>query len=253
MNIAIRPGILVALRTSVHGGVQYRRVDLSAEAAQEGAAVKRWETTRIVVDPEAHERARRARTEAAGLVRKACSATSFGLLCPTDDEDALDAAIVAAKQIVADQNDRDRTTRVELYVLKGRIAENDREAARAIASEMRELLDEMNVGIGEADAAKIRDAASRARVMAAVLGPEQQAQVQTAIETARAAARAIVKRVEKAGEDAALVVQGLVRGPIEAARFAFLDADDEPGEQAPAENALPEIEARRFGDMMEAG
>lgn len=249
MAIKIKPGIIVALKTSLRGGVKYTRVQLddAGIVAGEGAAVKRWETTRVIEDRESFEAAQKCRSTSSGLVRKACAQTAFGLLCPLDREDDLDAAVALAKAQILASNDRDPRMRIDLYVLKGRIAETDEEANRAIAGEMRDLLDEMSVGISAGDASAIRDAANRARELSAVLEPTQQEKVAEAIEVARAAARALVKRVEKGGEKRELVVQSLVRGPIEAARFAFLDEEDGPG-VAPA-NEMPSVDGSRFAGM----
>lgn len=240
----LKPGILVSLHTSLEGGVSYSRVDLDAEAA-EGRDVARWETTRVIDDPAEHKRAEQARSKAGALVRGVCARTAFGLLCPETREGELDAAIAEARKVAEEFNATAGFARVRVYAIKGRIASTDEEAARAIASEVRGLLSDMENGVRRADAAMIRDAAKRAKQVGAVLGAEQADKIEGAIEAARKAAREIVKRVAKDGEDAQAVIRQLSIAPIEQARAAFLDLDDAPEHV----EALPPVDAQRAAEL----
>jgi hypothetical protein len=244
----IKPGLLVALHSTVTGGVQYKRIDLDAPALSEAngeksGEVSRWETTRVIEDPAEHDRAVKARGKAIGEIRSICAATPFGLLCPADKESELDAAIARARTVADEHNATGNCTRVQIYALKGRIASTDEEAARAIGQEVTALLETMSRGVEKLDVKSIREAATRAAEMGAMLGDEQIKAVSEAVEQARKAARTIVKRVEKGGEEAATVLQDIQRGAIERARFAFLDLDTE----IKNETATPEIQ--RFADL----
>jgi hypothetical protein len=248
----IRPGLLVALSSTVSGGVQYKRVDLDAPAdgvvgdtlGETKREVTRWETTRVIEDPAEHDRASKTRGKACKEIRDICSDTNFGLLCPVDREADLDAAIKRAYALADEHNAGAKCTRVAIYTIKGRIASTDEEAARAIGSEVTALLDAMSRGIEQMDVKAIREAATRAADMSAMLGDEQIARVSDAVEQARKAARTIVARIQKKGENAASVLQDIQRGDIEKARFAFLDLDAPAVEaQAPVENV------QRFADL----
>jgi hypothetical protein len=245
----IRPGLLVSLKSTVVGGVTYQRAELDVDAsvaADEGAEVERWETTKIVTDKEEHERATKCRSRALSLIRKECQATGFGLLCPQEREAALDVAVAAARQIVDSHNEVAEHTRVGLFVLKGRVASDDAEAAKAITSEIAELVVKMDAGIKEFDPKSIREAADRARELSAMLGDEERSKVSAAVAQARSAARTIVKRIEKEGEDRNTVLLDIQRGQIESARIAFLDMS---GESNAVVDASPTIEAQRFADL----
>lgn len=242
----IRPGLLVALKSMVTGGVQYKRVDLDATgSAGEGSEVTRWETTRVIDDPAEHERAVKARGKAIGEIRGVCASTTFGLLCPADRETELDAAIARARLVADEHNASANCTRVQIYALKGRIASTDEEAARAIGQEVTSLLGAMSAGVEKLDVKAIREAATRAAEMGAMLGDEQVAAISDAVEQARKAARTIVKRIEKGGEEAATVLQDIQRGAIEKARFAFLDYDA----PSPEEASIPVTNVQRFADL----
>lgn len=232
----LKPGLLVSLKTSIRGGVNYQRVDLEQDHTDEtGARVARWETKRQIVDPAEYERATIARSKARTLISAACCASSFGLLCPTSNERALEEAIAEARQVAQAHNAEAAVSHVDVFVLVGRISSDDAEAARAISSEVRELLDAMTAGINAADPARIRDAANKARELGSMLSPDVAGQVTDAIVQARSAAREIVKRVEKSGESAARVVASLNVTAINMARFAFLDMDaGEASTEAPA-------------------
>lgn len=252
ITTTIRPGLLVALSSSLDGGVTYERVDLDAGQIADGvAAVARWETTRVIADPAEHERASQARSRATAEIRKVCSSTAFGLLCPESLESELDAAIARARAIVAQHNATAKHTRIDVRAFKGRVAATDVEAARAIGSEVASLIGGMNAAIDRLDPKAIRDVADKAREMSAMLSPDLSEKVSEAIKAARSAARQIVKRVEKGGEEAAVVLADIQRGNIERARLAFLDLSDEV-ELAPVSRVLPAVAVQRFADLADA-
>lgn len=247
----IRPGLLVNLKSTIAGGVAYDRRDLSTgEEPTDGKAVAKWETTRVIEDPEEHDRAVKARGKAVKEISAVCARTSFGLLCPESEEPALDAAVKAARALIAEHNATAKHTLVNVFVLKGRIAASDTEAARAIGQEVAAMIEAMNGAIDKLDPEAIREAATKAREMAAMLSPELATKVGAAVEAARRAARQIVKRIEKDGESAAIVLKDIQRGSIEKARIAFLDLD---GADAPVvEPVVPAVNVQRFADLMGA-
>lgn len=274
-SYVIRPGLLVSLKSSVTGGITYQRVDLDAAeiacpdctngpddapteraacktcggkglvSSSDGREVTRWETKRVIDDKAEHAAAVKCRSAALAAVRKVCGATSFGLLCPADQEGALDAAIAAARALVDAHNASARSTRVSVFALKGRVASDDAEAARAITSEVAALMGQMDAGIKAFDPEAIRAAANRAREIGAMLSDERREKIDAAIEQARRAARTIVRRVQKEGEDRAAVLQDIQRGQIDSARIAFLDLS----EPALASDPLPAVERQRFADL----
>lgn len=232
----LKPGFLVSLKTSLRGGVNYRRVDIEADHADEnGTRVAKWETTREINNPEEFEAGNLARRQARSTVTAVCCSSSFGLLCPTSKEPELMIAIAQARAIADKHNEQAGDTRVDVFVLIGRIAQDDAEAARALGAEVRELLDDMEAGIKAADPEKIREAANKARDLGGMLSQDVAGKVSAAITEARNAARAIVRRVQKAGETAASVVAECNVSQLTAARFAFLDLE----EAKPTESEAP--------------
>ncbi|HEY8926190.1 MAG TPA: hypothetical protein VIU64_17530 [Polyangia bacterium] len=243
----IRPGLLVSVKSNVAGGVSYQRIDLDTDQpAEEGKDIARWETRRIIEDKAEHERATKVRSAARALITKCCSTTSFGLLCPSDQEGALDAAIREARRIVDEFNESASHTRVTIYALKGRVASDDAEAARAITSEIAGLVQAMDAGIKAFDPKAIRDAANRARELSGMLSEEKSKKVEAAIEQARKAARTIVKRIETEGEARETVLLDIQRGQIESARIAFLDLSGDAGQ---VEQPTPTTNLQRFADL----
>lgn len=247
----IRPGLLVSLKSTVKGGVSYQRIELQPDKekvdAGDEADVSRWETTRVIEDKEEYEAATKCRSMALSLIRKECNATAFGLLCPEDREAALDEAIKAARKVVDLHNEKAVHTQVAIFAIKGRVASNDAEAARAITSEIALLVQQMDAGIEKFKPDEIRKAADRARELSGMLSDEKAAKVNEAIKQARKAAREIVKRIEKEGEDRNIVLKDIQRGQIESARIAFLDMSGEA--DMPAEASMPAVEAQRFADL----
>lgn len=231
----IRPGLLVGLKTSVTGNVSYAKQVLADERDENGALVARWETERRIEDPAEHETAAQVRSKARAQISSICANTAFGLLCPEDKVEYLERAIVEARRLIETFNATAKLTRINLYVITGRIAPDDVEAARAISSEVRDLLSLMEGGIQKLDVEAVRAAANRARSVAQMLAPGSQQRVQEAVDAARAAARRIVK----AGEQAAQEIDKEAIAAVAKVRTSLLDYFDEVPEVA-----APAVEGR---------
>jgi len=221
----LRPGLLVAVTTSVRGNVRYSTTDLGTTTTVDGAEESRWETNRHITDKAEQERASKARSAARSAVQSVCAQSAFGLLCPESKREALDGAVAAARAIVDDFNASAAVTRVTFNVLAGRIAPDDAEAIKAINAEMSDLMANMAEGMANLDVKVIRDACNRARAVAQMLTPEMQQKIQGAIDIARKTAREAVKAAETGAQE----IDRAAIARIEEARTAFLDI----GEAAP--------------------
>jgi hypothetical protein len=231
----LRPGLLVSLKTTVSGNVSYTRQTIESEhITSEGEAKSAWETQRTVTDPKEHENAIKVRGKARSLISAVCATSAFGLLCPETAEPELEAAIAEARRLAEAFNEEATLSRISVYVITGRIAQDDVEAVRAINSEVRDLLADMSKGIENLDVKRVREAASKAKGLGSMLSGEAEARVQIAIDTARSAARQIVK----AGETASQEIDTRAIRKITEARTAFLDLSDAD------EIAAPTVEAR---------
>jgi hypothetical protein len=220
----LRPGLLVSLKTSVTGNVSYAKRTIEEDhVTQNGEKLAVWETERKIADPNEHEKAQKARGEAGNTIRSVCSATAFGLLCPLDKADKLAEAIAKARAIADEFNSKATLTRLGIYVVTGHIAQSDVEAVRAINSEVRELLADMQEGLSNLDVKTIRTAAQKAKGLGQMLSEEASTKIQIAIEAARKSAREIVK----AGEGVAVEIDRETIKRIDQQRLAFLDLDDQ--------------------------
>lgn len=246
----LKPGLLVSLKSTIAGNVSYRRVDLDHEREAQ-TDITRWETTRIVSDKAEHDRAVEVRAKARNMISGVCIHTSFGLLCPEDREAELESAMQNAAALVAEFNAGACQTVIGLYPFCGLVERDNERAARAIAAEVRELLDAMAANIDKLDVKGIRDAADRAKQIGAMLDSQQQERVDGAVKAARSAARKIVKAVKEAGDNAKLVLGEMNKTAITTARFAFLDTD-ETGQTAEPSEALPAVAVQRFGDLFDS-
>lgn len=229
-STTLRPGLLVSLKTAIHGNVTYsKRVIEDEHLTEAGQEQATWETQRVISNPVEHERAKKARSKASALVRGVCAASAFGLLCPENKADDLAAAIGEARKVADEFNATAELSNISVYVITGRVAPDDVEAVKAINSEVRDLLSDMSQGVRDLDVKVIRDAANRARELGSMLSPDSEARVRIAIDSARDAARKIVK----AGETAAREIDmGAVR-KITEMRTTFLDLDEIGEVQAP--------------------
>lgn len=223
----LRPGLLVSLKTSTRGNVSYEKLDLDLETGT--SELKKWETTRTIADVEEFERAKKARSGAVSIIRKVCAWSAFGLLCPESDKDDLETAITEAKQLIEDFNATAEMTRVHVYVMVGRIAADDVEAVKAINSEVRDLMADMERGLKNLDVQAVRQAAQKAKSLGQMLTPDAEGRVMKAVELARKAASDIVK----AGDDAAVEIDTRAIRKIAEQRSSFLDMDDVEQVQKP--------------------
>lgn len=241
----LRPGLLVSLKSSVTGNALYRRRDIELSTTEEGASTARWETERTIADPAEHEAALKARTKARSTISTVCVKSEFGLLCPESAEEEMTKAIEKARAIVAAFNKTAKCTRVQIFVIAGRVSPNDLEAVRAINSEVTELLAEMERGVTVADVAVIRDAAARAKGIAEMLSTEARIQAEIAIDAARRAARDIVK-----ADGGPVEVDLRAIRAITEARTAFLDLDPVSEVAAPAvEQRMLDLDANSPAEL----
>lgn len=229
----LRPGLMVSLSTSMKGNVSYTRNDIvAAHIAEDGTEQAKWETDRRVDDPAEYERGSKARSKARSLISAVCTPSNFGLLCPEDDKEKLDLAITEAMKVAQDFNMEATLTRVNVYVMIGRVAADDVEAIRAINSEMRSLFEDMEAGINKLDVEAVRAAANKAVAMGQMLSPMTSLKVEEAVKRVRSLAR----RMVKAGETAAVEIDAETMRRLAQARMSFLDLDDQ------AEILAPEAE-----------
>lgn len=219
----LRPGLLVAVSTSIKGNVSYRKRELEAEQIDiEGTLKAKWETEKTIKDAAEHDAASKVRNRARNLIGSVCAATAFGFLCPESAAGELNKAISDARDLCAEFNAKANLSRVSFYVITGRVAPDDVEAVKAINSEVRQLLADMTAGVEKLDVKVIRDAADKAKQIGSMLSPDAQARITVAIEAARATA----KKIKAAGETAAQEVDRRTLLALTEARTAFLDLED---------------------------
>lgn len=231
----LRPGLLVSLKTTLTGNTKYIKQTIEGEHITDaGEQRARWETERVVSDPAEKELADKARGRCSTLIRSICAKSAFGLLCPLADRDRLMAATAAAREVAAEFNSVAKLSRLSVNVMVGEIAQDDVEAVKAINSEVRDLLAEMEDGVQRLDVKAVRDAANRARSVGQMLSPDAQVRLQFAIDAVRAQATAI----NKAGDAAAVEIDKRTLRTLAEARTAFLDLDEAQEVKAPKAKAV---------------
>lgn len=219
----LRPGLLVGLKTKITGNVDYTKTEIVEEHVTEsGQLIGSWQTDKVVFDAAEQEAAVKVRTKARGFIMSVCARSEFGLLCPESKEAELNTAIKNAIDVCDEFNLTARITEISFYAITGRIAADDVAAVRAINSEVRSLLEEMESGIKRLDVKAVRDAADKAKKLGQMLAPEAQARIQGAI----LAARETAKKMIKAGDQAATEIDEATLTQLAQARTAFLDLDD---------------------------
>ena len=111
----IRPGLLVALKTTVSGNVHYHKQELGITNEGDAEVVK-WETERTIKDPKEFKAAGQVRMKARGLIANVCANSTFGLLCPESNAGKLAEAIKKAHEMADAFNSKATVTRVNVNV-----------------------------------------------------------------------------------------------------------------------------------------
>lgn len=193
-KMTVKPGMLVSLKSTISGNVQYRRNTIESEHVTESGELHgRWETEKRVQDAAEHDRAKKVRSDARNAISLVCSNSSFGLLCPMENEAALLAAIAKAQSMVEEFNATAKLSTISVFVMTGRISENDDQTTTAINSEILDLLMAMADGLDAKDVKLARDACNRAVNLSDMLTPDAAGNLQSAIDATREACRYIVR------------------------------------------------------------
>jgi hypothetical protein len=238
-TMTLKPGLLVSLKTTMRGGVEYVREDISDK--KEGVTkVQEWKTVKRVANIKEYEAASKLRSKLGGLIRKVCVPSAFGLICPVSKEQELRDAIAEAKEAAARFNTKNATVSIGIYTLVGRIAETDQEAMRAIKDELKDMLAEMQRAIQGGAIEDAREAASKLLKMGMVLDEQTQGKVKRAVEEVRQIAKEAIKKVAEGGVTTAQAVANIKFTALEEARFAFLDE----GETIAPVSTLPATDVR---------
>jgi len=243
----IKPGYLVSIKTTCHGGVQYNRIDMGTEHEDGGRETSEWQTTRVIEDKAEHERSVQVRAKCSNMLRLACISTPFGSICPEDKIDGFMVIYEDAKRMVREFNDSAQSIRITVNMMRGKIASDDQEAVKSMVSEMRTLAQTMQSAVSKGDVKVIREAADMAKRMGAMLGEEVEGRVSEAVQAARKVAREIVKRVEKKGEKLEAVITEQNTQPIDQMRVAFLDL--EANLDASEEAVMPSVDLQRVAGL----
>ena len=235
-EIVMVPGLLVNLNSSVRGNTSYYKDQLeNPHLVAGGEERSKWETTKIVIDPDEQKAAEKVRDKCRSLIRSVCSSSSkFGLLCPNERKDELIERVAEARVLAADFNREAVYTHVDVNIFWGVVAQDDVQAAQAVVDTVTDLMAKMQTGLAELDAKKVRAICDETVQLKQILTPDARSTTDIAIRTARSACNRIVA----AGE---AVVKEIDRNAIRTigmARTSFLDIDydDDIVVTAPAGN-----------------
>ncbi|MEK6883204.1 MAG: hypothetical protein AABY22_26495, partial [Nanoarchaeota archaeon] len=238
--LALKPGILVYLRSEIEGGVKYDSKGLTDEQAEaaglevatnvtDTATIRKVGSVIVTDDPDEFDRAKRVRGICRRLVSVLCEETPFGLLCPRDKKDDLAAAIRQSYREAEEFNKDSRYSSVRLWITRGYQVVDDAGDIKRVAEEMREILDEMKAGIDGADAEAVRAAMKRAKLVAGMIDGEHAERVKGAIRQAKEMADQIAKAARDRADKGVEIIVRCKTDEILSARASFLDVVESIG------------------------
>lgn len=220
-DTTIRPGLLVAVKTSIKGNVSYKKSDTHVVTLEDGVEQAKWDTERRIKNAAEQEAATKVRSKARGFIASVCSTTDFGFLCPLNAKPELDKAIVEARKVCEAFNDTSTVTKIRFAAVTGTIAQDDYQAVRALRREVTELITDMKDGLENLDVSTVREAAKRAKQLGQMLSPEAQVRLELAIK----AVRENITKIVAAGDTGAAEIDRRTIEALTEARTAFLDLD----------------------------
>jgi len=239
----IRPGLLVAIKTSIKGNVSYKKTAAQVHQLDDGGEVAEWDTERRIKDAAEQEAATKARGRARSLISSLCSVTDFAYLCPAMLKPELEKAIAEARKVCDEFNRTSKVTKLRFNVVTGSIAQDDYQAVRAIRREIAELMTDMREGLENLDVKTVREAAGRLKQMGQMLSPEAEVRVELTVKQVRESIRKTAKAIEEAGETGAAEIDRVTIARLTEARTAFLDLDGaDEIEQPAAEGRAVDLE-----------
>lgn len=250
-RIPVRPGWIVALRTSVedkqYGATLKEHVVLKDEVTSEGHSLKKTQNTTERLDPIEFQSATDLRLKLRSRATSHCVKTPWGLICNADRVGDMECAVEVVAFEIEIFNRDSVYYQVDWSWRLGECAGDKEREARAVRVEVTRLVDRLEVALASTGdmhnrPKQIRDLCGPLREMAKLLVPESSADValQMLLKSARATATAMVKIGE---EDAAAIQDILVQHEqtsLVSARAIFsAPAPTALQDDAPAASLLP--------------
>lgn len=236
-KFAIRPSILVSLKTELDGNNHYAHKTVEgAHLEADGSRKRVWQTTNIVDDPEELEAGRAARSAAWSAISKVCRSTAFGLMADADQLEAVEAGALEAFAIADKFNASARLSRLRVSVQYGVVTQDNVIAVESMRREVERLIEAMQAGIAAQQPDKVRDAANRLTAAKGFLGDDAMAKAEEAIGIARGSANSLaatLRKLAKTGQEAAVEIDQAALDALQSARAAFLDLDTDDSVAAP--------------------
>ena len=219
--------ILVQEASSSDLGVSYEREVLSEETRGEREETL-FKTLRVFENKPEALRAKATYEQARARLRKLCSKTVIGLVCPVEREAELAEAIAEIDRMIADANAELRTCHIEYTVVPVRIEHDNARAREALRREIQRHAERLIDATRAADAEGMRRALKLGKGLEELVADEAlRADLEGLNDAARTAARVITRSLkEHEGDLEAARTSATVREAAEAVarRFPWADA-----------------------------
>ncbi len=219
--------ILVQEASASDMGVSYEREVLSEETLGEREETL-FKTLRVFENKPEALRAKAVYEQARARLRKLCSKTVIGLVCPVAREAELAETISELDRMVAEANAEFRTCRIEYTVVPVRIEHDNARAHETLRREIQRHAERLIAATSSADAEGMRRALKAGKGLEQLVADESvRRDLEGLNEAARAAARVITRSIkEHEGDVEQARTSVSVRAAAEAVarRFPWADA-----------------------------
>ena len=228
-TIRISDMILVNEISASDLGVHYQRETLSERQDGEREEVT-FQTTRVFENKPEAARAKAVYQQVRARLRKLCSRTALGLVCPASQEAALAALVEEIDRTIIEANASFRTCRIEYAVVPVRVEHENARAQEALGRELRRYAERLVEAAASGDVDNIRRILRSGKGLETLIADTGlRTQIEDMNEAARKAARTVAKahKGHPGDEPSALVSESVARAAEEVARrFPWADAFD---------------------------
>lgn len=154
---SIRPGILVAEKVTISGGIHYDK-ELEESYFEDERQIRKWRTTAIVDDVSERQKAQMVRSQIYSLTRKVCASTPIGLICSEERSGELAEALREARRKRNEFNSEAKTCYMRTHHALFEVNPDNKQAVEAIVDHVADIANRVDEAITSSEEEVIQKA-----------------------------------------------------------------------------------------------
>ncbi len=156
----IKPGILIAGKASIKGGIHYKR-DYEEPIFEEDSLIREWHTQQLVDDEKEHASAKKLQNKIASMINRICAHTPIGPICRNERKDELVGVLAEIRAQRDTFNNKAKTCQITTHHALFEVQSDNQTAVAAIADQVAEMADKVNSALTVQDLKALRQTPKR--------------------------------------------------------------------------------------------